>query len=351
MAKERTLKPKPIASVRYIDFGTVDAGMIQKAVITVKNCGGEYKNLKVIPELWFKIATMWHKNSINEITMRLETDCRDPGIIYRGFLTILMDKEKTRVRVRVKTKPGRKAVVIPKTGKTKARPKPEEKPEEPQPASTASPPDKEIPPQKTPPDKKPAPPKQEEPPSPPLPPDKKPRKPQPPNSKKKTGKLKAVLIIIGSLAAVIAMVTYPAPTSHQKIEPPLDNLDAFIESVVVPSMTKIPKEWHNHWYNDYATTQNDIWVVGGVTVTKENRAFETVNFVFYSPDWGESWQVKWDTGQVESARFFGAKLLKVGGEHKVFVLLEGAFAARWMLYTTDYGESWRIQSKWNPKKV
>lgn len=198
MVKEKALKPKPIASVKYIDFGTVNAGTKQAAVITVKNCGGAYKNLKVVPELWFKIANLRHVASSNEITMRLETDCRDPGIIYRGFLTIRMDKQQTKVRVRVRTKQSRKAAVIPKSNKTRL---PDKQPRE----SQTSPPNEE-PISATPPPTTPS----QPPPDKNVPTDKEtkstPSTDKPAKTKKKKG---SVFIVIISTLFVLVAILWP----------------------------------------------------------------------------------------------------------------------------------------------
>jgi len=104
----KSLLPKPVASVKYINFGTVAVKSKQSAVITVKNYGGDYRNLKVKPEPWFIITEVRHLSSKNELTLKLETNCQEDGIIYNGFLIISMDKKKAKVRVRVRTKKKRR---------------------------------------------------------------------------------------------------------------------------------------------------------------------------------------------------------------------------------------------------
>lgn len=328
----KSLLPKPVASVKYINFGTVAVGSKQSAVIVVKNCGGDYRNLKVKPEPWFIITEVRHLSSKNELTLKMETNCQEDGVIYNGFLIISMDKKEAKVRVRVRTKKKRK-------------PKP------PQPAPQPEPVKKENP--------------------------LKPVKSAVISclyaiasvlSKafsalkrikwKKAGKWFGGTAAAGLLTAAVFLIALSIPPGAEKpiqdeetIKPLLGNLDAWIEAVIVPSMTEAPDEWHEHWYNDYALDGNVLWVIGGVTVTQKSNSFKSVNFVFYSPNKGETWEAKWNTERVEAVRFFGTKRLEFGKDKEVFVLLEGAFASRWMLFTSDEGKTWQIRSQWEPGKA
>ena len=239
---QKETAPKPVASIQYINFGTVRIGSIQRATVVVQNAGGNYQKLSIESfEPWLKIA--WRPLSAKkELPLRLQIKAagEEPGRVYQGFIIIGLDEKETKIKIRFRTRKKRKAV----NGKVK----PETIP------VTISPLLKE----------------------------------------KKRIKKRPIAFILFALAIALVIVFHPAGEQMAPAESTnLENLDRWIEGVLIFDLTSRPEEWYDYWYDDVTVNGNDVRVSGGITFTGADFRFQSVAFIFYSPNEGQNWQVGW----------------------------------------------------------
>lgn len=165
-----------------------------------------------------------------------------------------------------------------------------------------------------------------------------------PIKKKRKIPILAVILLLAAVPFIIHLIcSFVLAPKSDKGNPP-EALEKWIETTLISELTPRPQEWYDYWYNDGVAMGEKIWVTGGVTFTTAEYLFKTINFIFYSHDNGNSWQISWRTDQWRETKFFGAGKIKAKNEKEISVILRGPFSAIWILQTTDGGKTWIIKT-------
>lgn len=170
---------------------------------------------------------------------------------------------------------------------------------------------------------------------------------------------------IGTKAKDLIKVVYPAyetraektlrlETERKQKKEHIFSLEKWMDGWLRKNLPQAKKsQYQPYFYFDHAKVGEDIWVTGGVTFTIDGVYVPgnyVKNFVFYSPDNGVHWQIKWEKPEK-------GEWLIVGGPGRIKAIDQQRICVHlrvnrippetWMLYTIDGGKNWQIHDKWN----
>jgi len=110
-------------------------------------------------------------------------------------------------------------------------------------------------------------------------------------------------------------------------------------------------DWYQIWHNGYSVIEKEVWTVSGITVRRFGYGCYSVNFVFHSPDNGETWKIQWRNDISRELNFCGLKRIHVIDEQRIYILLQCPGPVLGMLYTVDGGKNWAISPEWKPELI
>lgn len=281
---------QPIVDLKEIIFLNVKPKAVQRAVFHVKRLGNNHKTaVAAKTEPWLEITKKQYSPQKDELHFEVKATGKEPGKTYTDCIEIKINGQTLKIKVKLTVRKKRKITPIPIA-----------KPATPVAKHTAVQPIK------------------------------------------KDGKFPGWIICLMVLLIIGGGFLFLLRMPQDKGKPP-ESLDKWIENTLVPSLTSRPNEWYEYWHNDWTTVGDDIWVVGGITFTTQNYLFQTINFVYHSPDNGKSWRVSWRTDLQTDTRFFGAEKINAKNREKISVILRGQFNRLITIQTTNKGLTWAIK--------
>jgi len=128
-ATAEVLKPEPVVTPPAIQFVGVPAGEVQRASVILQNDGGPYEKIGYAPDKerdpdsWVCVSGYESVGEFDELPLQFEIEAtgEEWGKHYKGYITIYLDDQETRVQVSLETM-ARPATVHPSSG-TATRPK------------------------------------------------------------------------------------------------------------------------------------------------------------------------------------------------------------------------------------
>jgi Tol biopolymer transport system component len=128
-ATAQVLKPQPVVTPPAIQLVGVPAGEVQRASVILQNDGGPYEDIGCTPykenspDSWLCVSEFESVGDSDELPLQFEIEAtgEEWGKHYKGYITIRLDDQETRVQVSLETMT-RPATAHPSSG-TATRPK------------------------------------------------------------------------------------------------------------------------------------------------------------------------------------------------------------------------------------
>ncbi len=122
----QVLKPKPVVTPPVIQFVGVPAGEVQRATVILQNDGGPYEKILCTPtkehspDSWLCVSGYRSVGDSEQLPLQVEIEAtgEEWGKHYKGYITICLDDQETRVQVNLETM-ARPATAHPSPGTTR----------------------------------------------------------------------------------------------------------------------------------------------------------------------------------------------------------------------------------------